>query len=177
MKQRKTAWTIRLSALLLAGLCLCGGPALAAGGDQDDPLITLSYLTRTVTPDILEQVERQGEQYRTQLLERFNTAIEEFRQQNPGASGGEGGAAYTAVTLTGGQRLSLDAGSEVLLRSGSASVSSSGAPALTDLTSGASLDSGGALAANHLYLAPAAGRVVTASGAVQLMVRGGCAVL
>ena len=134
MKQRKTAWTIRLSALLLAGLCLCGGTALAAGGDQDDPLITLSYLTRTVTPDILEQVERQGEQYRTQLLERFN-------------------------------------------RSGSASVSSSGAPALTDLTSGASLDSGGALAANHLYLAPAAGRVVTASGAVQLMVRGGCAVL
>ena len=175
-KQRQTQRTIRLSALLLAGACLCAGTALAAGGDQDDPLITLSYLTRTVTPDILDQVERQGEAYRTQLLERFNASIEEFKRQasqTPG--GGEGSASFSVVTLTAGQQLSLDVGCEVMLRVGSASVS---APTLVDSTSGGTLDSGGTLAANHLYLATIAGRTVTAgSGTVYLMVRGGCAVL
>ena len=44
MKQNKK-WSMRIASFCLAGACLCGGAVLAAGGDESDPLVTLSYLT------------------------------------------------------------------------------------------------------------------------------------
>ena len=51
MKQNKK-WSMRIASFCLAGACLCGGAVLAAGGDESDPLVTLSYLTQTVTTRI-----------------------------------------------------------------------------------------------------------------------------
>ena len=59
MKQNKK-WSMRIASFCLAGACLCGGAVLAAGGDESDPLVTLSYLTQTVTPNILKQVDEQA---------------------------------------------------------------------------------------------------------------------
>ena len=42
MKQTDKRWTIRLGALALSTLLLGTAVALAEGGDQDDPLVTLS---------------------------------------------------------------------------------------------------------------------------------------
>ena len=58
MKEKNKKWKMRVLSLGLAMACLCGG-ALAAG-DEDDPLISLSYLTKTVIPEILEQVDLAG---------------------------------------------------------------------------------------------------------------------
>lgn len=174
MKKQSKKWTIRAAAFALAAVCLCGGVALAAGGDQDDPLITLSYLTKTATPDILEQVEEQADQRQIELLQKFNASIDEYKKQAPQSSGaGSSSATYTVVTLSNGQRLSLGVGCEVMLRVGSAAVSANTSPALIDVSTGGSLNSGGTLTANHLYMATISDRFVTATAeTVKLMVRG-----
>ena len=54
MKTR-SKWIALASAFGLTALCV--GAALATGGDQNDPLVTLSYLEQTALPGVVEQVE------------------------------------------------------------------------------------------------------------------------
>lgn len=174
MKKWNKKWTIRLAWLTLAAACLCGGAALAAG-DQDDPLVTLSYLTKTVTPSVLEQVEEKAVQRQTELLQKFNAAIDEYKGQlgQSGGTSGSSSATYTVVTLSSAQKLNLGVGCEVMLRVGTATVSAATSPALIDVSTGGSLNNGSALTANHLYMATIADRSVTATaGTVKLLVRG-----
>ena len=56
MKKTKK-WTILACGLALA--LLCGGVAVAAGGDQNDPLITLSYLEQTFLPQVVSSVKEE----------------------------------------------------------------------------------------------------------------------
>ena len=70
--------------------------------------------------------------------------------------------------------MSLEVGCEVLLRVGSATVSAATSPALIDVSSGGTINSGTALTQNHLYMATIADRTLTAgSGTVKLLARGG----
>ena len=78
MKQNKK-WSMRIASFCLAGACLCGGAVLAAGGDESDPLVTLSYLTQTVTPNILKQVDEQAAKRQSELLAQLNTAIADYK--------------------------------------------------------------------------------------------------
>lgn len=172
MKKQNKKWRIRGAAVVLAGACLFGGVALAAG-DQKDPLITLSYLTKTATPEILEQVEDNAETRQEELLEQFNAAIEEYKEERSQESTMTGSATYTVVTLSKGQCLSLGVGCEVILRVGSVTVSSGSSPALIDVTTGGSLNNGEALVTNHLYMATIADRSLTANAdTVKILVRG-----
>ena len=57
MKKLDKRWTVRLGALGLSAVLLGTGAALATGGDQSDPLITLSYFNETGIPQVVEQVE------------------------------------------------------------------------------------------------------------------------
>ena len=120
MKQNKK-WSMRIASFCLAGACLCGGAVLAAGGDESDPLVTLSYLTQTVTPNILKQVDEQAAKRQSELLAQLNTAIADYKMavEGGGASGGTS-ASYSVVTLTSGQTLALGVGCEVMLRVGTA---------------------------------------------------------
>lgn len=171
MKNTNSKWSSRIAAIALVGTCLCGG-ALAAGGDQDDPLVTLSYLTGMAAPDILAQVEARTAQRQSELEKSFDAALSDY-QQKLGQSAG-GGATYSVVTLSKGQKLSLDAGCEVMLRVGSATVSANTSPALIDVSTGGTLSNGGALTANHLYMATIADRSIAAdTDTVKLLVRGG----
>ncbi len=172
MKKTNPKWKIRTTALALTAACLCAGVAVAAGGGQSDPLVTLSYLTQTATPDILRQVEDQGAKQQAKLTEQFNQAIDSFRQQGQTPTGGQS-ASFQVITLKKGQTLQLGMGCEVMLRVGSATVSAQTPPALVDMTTGGELNSGGALTANHLYLATMSDRTVKATAeTVKLMVRG-----
>ena len=80
-------------------------------------------------------------------------------------------------TLSAGQTLSGEAGCELLLRSGSAVcvADSAGVPGMVDATSGGSVNGGGALQVNHLYLMPAPAGV-RASSEAAVLVRGGYSV-
>ena len=173
MKQNKK-WSMRIASFCLAGACLCGGAVLAAGGDESDPLVTLSYLTQTVTPNILKQVDAQAAKRQSELLAQLNTAIADYKMavEGGGASGGTS-ASYSVVTLTSGQTLALGVGCEVMLRVGTATLAANTDPGLIDVSTGGTLNNGGALTANHLYMATIADRTVQATAAtVKLLVRG-----
>ena len=151
-----------------------GGAVLAAGGDESDPLVTLSYLTQTVTPNILKQVDEQAAKRQSELLAQLNTAIADYKMavEGGGASGGTS-ASYSVVTLTSGQTLAMGVGCEVMLRVGTATLAANTDPGLIDVSTGGTLNNGGALTANHLYMATIADRTVQATAAtVKLLVRG-----
>ena len=168
----RTALCVLLAAVVLTAFAYLAG----GGGSQGDPLVTLSYLTDTFTAQVLEKVDKSLEErnasLRRELEQEIAQAEQELRgQQGGGAPAGGGTSSYTAVTLSSGQTLQGEAGCEVILRSGSAVCVASGAPGLVDATAGSSLNHGGALQENHLYLMPEA-RSIQASGAVTLLVRG-----
>ena len=179
MNKIRKQWTIRLGALTLTALCLGTGAALAAGGDQNDPLVTLSYLNETAIPQVVKQVENSTATRQKGLEESFSHQISQYLlQAGQGGQGGGSSAGYTLVTMTSGQVMHLDVGCEVLLRVGSATVQSSDSPALIDLTAGGTVNSGTALSKNHLYMSTIEGRTLSATaGTVKVLVRGGYTVV
>lgn len=139
---------------LLAGVAVY---AVANYGTKSDPLVTASYLRDVVQPAMLDQ-------YQSGLTGAVDEAEARFSDALSSAAG-----TYQTVTLAAGQTLRGGAGTEVLLRSGSATASS----ALSDSTAGSTLAAGGSLTANHLYFVQADGAALRAVNAVTLMVRGG----
>ena len=80
---------------------------------------------------------------------------------------------YSVVTLTSGQTLVGDIGCEVMLRVGSAVCVAPSSPGLIDETTAGTLNNGGALVQNHLYMMTIEGRGVQATAATtKLLVRG-----
>lgn len=173
MKKSKR-WTVLVATLALTALC--GGAALAASGDKTDPLVTLSYLQQTIIPDVVSQVEIKASVRQTELAKKLADQITQYKQDvaNQGGSGSGSGASYTLVTLTSGQTMSLNVGCEVMLRVGTATVKAATSPALVNVSTGGSIESGAALTKNHLFMATIADRTITPTAAtVKLLVRGG----
>ena len=176
MKRMDKRWTIWLGALTLSAALLGSGAALAAGGGQNDPLVTLSYLNQTAIPQVVKQVEDKVAARQKELEQAFADQINQYKQQG-GQGGGVVNATYTLVTMSSGQVMSLDVGCEVLLRVGSAEVRADSSPALIDLSSGGTVNTGASLTKNHLYMSTIEGRTITASAStVKLLVRGGYSV-
>ena len=81
MKKPDKRWTIRLGALSLSAVLLGTGAALAAGGDQSDPLVTLSYLNQTAIPQIVRQVEDKTAARQQELERALADQISQYKQQ------------------------------------------------------------------------------------------------
>lgn len=168
--------TAIFGAIVLTAVLVVGAfSASAAGGDKGDPLVTLSYLTQVVTPELLEKVDEQVKANEQALTDKLDAAIDDYAKQMEQALGqGTGASAsYAPVSLSAGQTLYPAAGSELLLRSGEAKVSAGTSPVLLDATAGSSLEIGGSLTVNHLYVAPLDGVKISASSAAVFLVRGG----
>lgn len=148
MKPKKNRWCLRALALMLASMAaMVTFSAAAEAGSQGDPLVTLSYLNETFLPKILAQVQ--------------------------GTASGSSGANFTVVDLSKGQSLNLAVGGEVMLRAGTAACGAASSPGLIDETAAGSVDNGGTLVKNHLYMSTMDGRMVKAAGdGVKLLVRG-----
>lgn len=164
----KKHWGKRACALVV-GCILTTGLALGAAGDASDPLVTLSYLTQTVTPSIMTQVDKLIADKAAETEKKFEKAI---------AAAGSGGgsaqsAAFTLVSLNAGQKLLPEVGCEMLLRIGTAKVTADSTPALINMTTGEAVKSGASLKTNHLYLCTIADRVIEASTSMKILVRGG----
>ena len=174
MKRLDKRWTIRFGAAALAAVLLGTVAALAAGGDQTDPLVTLSYLDQTALPQIVKQVEEQTAARQKELEEKLTEQIAKYlTQAGQGAGTSSGGSAsFTLVSLSGGQVMSLGVGCEILPRIGTVTVRANTSPALIDTSTGGSVNSGTALTANHLYMATIADRTLAASGDAKLLIRG-----
>ena len=102
MKKPDKRWTIRLGALALSAVMLGTVAALAAGGSQNDPLITLSYLNQTAIPQIVRQVEEKTAAKQKELEQALAVQISQYLAlagQNTGNPSG-GSASYTLVMDT-----------------------------------------------------------------------------
>ena len=152
MKKNKKL-TIILS-VILAVAVIAGVSAYAASvyGTSSDPLITLSYLNETLTPKLLEQFKAE-----------LDSAVNELNA----------GSSFNVVTLTRDQVLTGGVGCEIMLRVGTAVCSATDSPGLVDTTGGSTLDNGGSLMKNHLYMVTIAGGGIKATAdTVKVLVRG-----
>lgn len=174
MKKPDKRWSIRFGAVALSAVLLGTIAALAAGGDQTDPLVTLSYLNQTALPQIVKQVEEQTASRQKELEEKLAAQISQVQTQTgQGAgTGAVGSASFAVVSMSKGQVMSLGVGCEILPRIGTVTVKANTSPALIDTSTGGTVGSGTALTSNHLYMATIADRTLTASGDVKLLVRG-----
>ena len=154
---KKNRWVPRLLVLpVLCGVLNVTLSAAAEAGSSDDPLVTLSYLNETYMDTIMERVDQK------------------IAQRNAQLSGGTSAASvFTVVTLSSGQVLTGDIGCEVMLRVGTATCVSPSSPGLIDETAASTLNNGGALVQNHLYMMTIEGRGVRATAdTTKLLVRG-----
>jgi len=159
----KRKWKIAAAAVCV--LFLLTVAYAATGGTENDPLVTLSYLNKVFAGRVEELVEQTVIDQKDEYQNELNDAIEEWDEKvqqaidEAGVSGGNG-TTYTLVTVEADQMLLLDAGSEVILRSGAANWTAADEGGLMDTTAGGAPAAKQALAANHLYLATGVGTIV-----------------
>ena len=163
MNGKKNRWFLRAVVLLaLSGILSTTVSLAAEAGSEGDPLVTLSYLNDTFLDTILTKVD--------QKIAARNSQI---AQELGGQSASGTALTFTVVTLSKGQVLTGDIGCEVMLRVGTASCVSPSSPGLIDESSASTLNNGGALVQNHLYMMTIEGRGVQATAATtKLLVRG-----
>lgn len=143
--------------LLLIAVVGAGGVYAAARyGTQDDPLVTMSYLTDVAEREITDHTD---EQIRAAVADAQGRVQAQIR-----AAAG----VFEPVTLAAGETLRCEPGTEVVLTAGAVAA----AGAFTDTTLGEAISDGAPLAVNHLCLA-GEDAVLTAEADAALMVRGG----
>ncbi len=163
---KKNRWVLRLVSLLAISCVLSTTVSLAAeAGSTGDPLVTLSYLNETFLGNILFAVDQKIAARNSQIVQQLGGSV---------STGGTSTAStFTVVTLSNGQILTGQIGCEVMLRVGSAVCVSSSAPGLIDETAASTLNNGGGLVQNHLYMMTIENRGVKATAATtKLLVRG-----
>lgn len=157
-KNRRLSWLLAIIAVFAA---LSITAFAVEPGSSSDPLVTLSYLEDVFFDKIMDEVD-----------ERIATRNKDIAKEVTGTSGTAD--AFAVVTLTNGQVLTGEIGCEVMLRVGSAVCTSPSAPGLIDETSATTLNNGGALQQNHMYMMTIENRGVKATSAtVKVLVRGG----
>lgn len=163
---------------LVTFLSVFVGLALAVGiwavastsyGSQSDPLITLSYITDVLTGQITEKVNTMIDTKLSVFSDELNTRITALENQ----SGGSGSfSSFSVVSLSEGQTLTGEVGTELMLRVGTARCYASGSPGLIDTTTAGTLENDGSMITNHMYMVTISGRGMKASSNVMVLVRG-----
>ena len=163
-------WKPIFAVVLACALVAVGAAAFAVGG-SDDPLVSVGYLNKVFAPAVYEKVDKAVRDNEAALKAGLDKAIDE-KLQTSGSSGGDS-ASFQVVTLSRGQTLTGQVGCEVMLRVGTAVCVSDSAPGLIDTTGGTTLNHGGALQTNHLYMVTIETRGVKAvTDVVKVLARG-----
>ena len=157
---------------VFVGLVLAVGiwaVASTSYGSQSDPLITLSYITDVLTGQITEKVNTMIDTKLSVFSDELNTRITALENQ----SGGSGSfSSFSVVSLSEGQTLTGEVGTELMLRVGTARCYASGSPGLIDTTTAGTLENDGSMITNHMYMVTISGRGMKASSNVMVLVRG-----
>lgn len=162
--------------VLVAVAFISGASILAATtfGTTSDPLVTLSYLTQKLKPEIMNEVSADINTAKASLQPSLDAKINSFKSDIEAklSNSGVDEAGFVLVTLNKGDTVSCAVGTELLLRIGSATATGS-TPALVDATDGSTLSEGGALSANHMYMATIQGNGFKATAStVKVLIRG-----
>lgn len=137
MNNKKSMIVVILSALLIASSCfMLSFGADAAPGSTGDPVVTKSYVDSVIA-----------------ALQTKVDAIEKAQAATPSAVEAPS-AVFKVVQVEAGKTVIGGEGTELILRSGSATAVDNGANGVSDLTAGADLKGGTAVEKNHLLLVP-----------------------
>lgn len=176
----KKKWVAVLCILAAVGT-LTVAAVSANVGTEDNPLISLSYLNDTFLPSLMKKVDAKIAERDAALTKKITDKINADKQALGGGtvstpepgSGAQTAPGFTVVTLSKGQTLCGAIGCEAMLRVGSASCVSPSSPGLIDTTAAGTLDNGGALVKNHLYMFTISDRALKATAdTVKVLVRG-----
>lgn len=147
MKIKKTFIVLGAATLLFGSTVVFSEP-----GAEDDPLVTLSYVTRSI------------EQIKTYI----DTKIDGLS-----GSGTDSSNELVVVNVSNGQFLIGNSGTEIILRAGKATAVVSDLGGLTDITAGVDLGKNTVIPTNHLLIIPRDdGRGVYCVSDAVFMVRG-----
>lgn len=111
-------------------------------GTIDDPLVTKGYVD-------------------SQISSLVETQIEEYLEKNGGTSSATS-SSLEVITLSPGDTLYADEGTELILRVGKAYAVSNDANGIPDVTEGTNLEAGAEIPRDHLLLFPREGRGIRA---------------
>lgn len=155
-------------AAAVAALAVTAGSitVLATQGDKNDPLVTLSYLQKVVTPALEKKVDEAVKANSEELAKQLDIAITSY-ETRVDEKLAQAGAVFQSRELKSGENFTTDVGREVLLVSGSATAVGT----LVDTTAGGTVSNGGQLSVGHLYVTAGANAGMKATAAASLMVR------
>ena len=129
---------------------------LAEPGTDSDPLVSKSYIENYVLPQLKQYVESR------------------IAEIGSGGGNSDGGAKFTVVEAQQGSRIICAAGSEIVLRMGSAQIIATEKGGLADTTAGYDLGDGTPMPSNHMLIVPVGdGRGIKAETDVILLIKGG----
>jgi hypothetical protein len=136
-----------------AALAVSAVYAFAAPGTDDDPLVSLSYITDTLIPEIHSYVD-------AKIAKIGNTSAGEQ-------------SVFKVVDVKKGQMIKCGDGCEMILRMGSGTIVASDKGGISDVTTGIDLGQDEAMPANHMLIAPLGdGRGVKMTTNGKVMIKG-----
>lgn len=158
--KKSRAGTVIAVAFLILSITLAVSFGAGAPGSEDDPVVTKSYVDE-VSEKLWDKVEK---------------AIEDDKKENEAQGTQQKAASWEVVCVPGGKRVIGETGTQMILRSGSATAIDNGANGISDLTGGKDLRMGTAISKDHLLLIPGSdGRGMKTLGECWLMIQGGYA--
>jgi hypothetical protein len=145
--------------LIICGLVVllitCYAVFAAVPGSEDDPLVSKSYIEETIIPQIKEYIDDK--------ISRLN------------GNNGENISSieFAVVSVTNGQSLIGQGGTELILRMGTANIIATEKGGIADVTAGTDLSNGVKMPSNHLLIIPLSdGRGLKATSDILVMVKG-----
>ncbi len=154
MKKRKF-----LKMGIILGLCIVIASTVivfSEPGGTDDPVVTKSYIVDKVIPEIKAYIDQQ-----LGIIPSDGSVT-----ASP--------VSFDVVSVSKGQSLIGEAGTELILRMGKGTIIATQKGGIADTTAGYDLANGTAMPSNHLLIIPVAdGRGFMASENVLVMVKGG----
>mgnify|MGYP000450813884 CR=1 FL=1 len=143
-------------AILVAVFIVVDASSISFGepGSSDDPLVTYSFVEKRIEQLKYYIDEKLGTNNNNSEIQKLIQENETIKNQLAQLAANSSGGGLEIVELSAGQRLICGAGTEIILRSGSARAIVSELGGLSDITSGKDLASNEPISLNHLIIIP-----------------------
>lgn len=162
----------KITAIVIAALAAFGVTAAAAYDSSEDPLVSLSYLTKIFKTELLEELNETIDAEIARRMDNLDLSQYQPSYQEPAQTVS---STYEVVELGWGDALYAASACDIMLRSGSAyCVAPDASQGISDYTAGVEIYNYQYLTKNHMCLIPRGdGRGIMAdSESVFVMVKG-----
>ena len=155
--------TVSLVVVVSMILGLLAFAVFAAPGSSDDPVVSLSYITEVLWPQIKEYVDSS----------KGNTTGTSSSSGHISPDGMVYADTFKVISIKKGEKLLGGDGCEVIVRTGSVSIIASDRGGISDVTAGLDLPGNTVAPANHLLVIPVNdGRGLLVNSDAYVMVKG-----